>query len=88
MIKLKTSFGLILLFKGNDNHLTCTCWDTGCPLACVVTLCMVVSTEPIAFVTPELTGGVVAIRCNRVAAVHVTSTGVVQNWTLLNYLKQ
>lgn len=73
-------------FKGNDNCFTCACWDTVCPLAGVVTAYLVLSDGLIAFITPDLTGGVVAVRCNGVAAVHTTCTdvGVVQNWTLFN----
>ena len=79
-------FLCIFTFKGNDSHFTCACWDTGCPLAGVVTLYLVLSAGLVALITPHLTGGVVAVECNRVAAVHATcpDVGVVQSWTLFN----
>lgn len=78
-------FGVFFkLLKVLPHCITCACWDSGRPLAGVVTPYLVLDTGLIAYITPGLTGGVVAVRCYWMAAVQTTctDTGVVQNWTL------
>lgn len=57
--------------------------DAGCPLAAVITLYLLLSARLVAGVAPDLTGGVVAVRPYRVAAVQTTCTdvAVIQNRT-------
>jgi len=56
----------------------------------VVALYLALSNELIALITPELTGGVVAVSGDGVAAVHATPAEicVVQSWTLFNCKRQ
>lgn len=72
-----------LLLKVLPHCITFACWDSGCPLAGVVTPYLVLDTGLIAYITPDLTGGVVAVKCYWMAAVQTTcaDVGVIQNWT-------
>lgn len=72
-----------LLLKVLPHCITCACWDSGCPLAGVVTPYRVLDTGLIANITSDLTGGVVTVRCYWMAAVQTTcaDVGVVQKWT-------
>lgn len=65
------------------NDVTSAGQDAGCPPAALVTLYLLLSDRLITGVAPGLTGGVVAVRCNRVAAVQTAcaDVAVVQHWT-------
>lgn len=77
-------FFFFKLLKVLPRCITCACWDSGCPLAGGVAPYLVLDIGLIAYITPDLTGGVVAVRCYWMAAVQSTCTdvGAVQNWTL------
>jgi len=74
---------IYIYIKFNDSDFTCTWVDTGRPLADAVTAYLVGPTVLVALITPDLTGGVVAVGGDGVAAVQTacTDAGAVQKWT-------
>lgn len=77
-------FVKFILRKVATNNVTSARQDAGRPPATVVTPYLLLSAWLVAGVAPGLTGGVVAVRRNWVAAVQTTCADVslVQNWTL------